>query len=516
MHDRHVNRRTFLKAGALQAGAAGLGTVAGLSAVAADAAAAPVAPPARVAALVAAPLGPIRVHQTAGAQHHAALPDLAWRPAAGAPTIADVVLRPERRRQDVLGFGAAFTDASCYQFHRLPQQARAALFHELYHPSEMGFNVGRACIGSSDYSTAAYSYCDSPTPDPELTKFSIAHDQQWILPMLREARAVNSELYLLASPWSPPAWMKDNNSLLGGTIRRRYLGPYANYFTKFVQAYAADGVPVQAVTTQNELDTDQDGGMPACAWPQEAEIQFVGEHLGPTFARAGLTTKIWLIDHNYSLWGRALSEYENDAVRRYADGVAWHGYVGNPASMTRVHDAYPDKHAYWTEGGPDYTSPRYATDWAPWAVQFTDILRNWSRCIIAWNYALDEAGKPNIGPFSCGGLVTIDSHTQAITRSGMYWAFAHFARHVRRGARVIESIGGLASGGVGTPPPVPGGGARPTTEFGHVAFENPDGTRVLVLANIAAQPRATRVVLAGSAAELTLPADSVTTLGWSA
>ena len=462
------------------------------------------------------PVGPIRVRQTAGARHYATLPDLAWRQGAASPAATDVVLAPDRRKQEVLGFGAAFTDAACYVFSRMAPAARAALFRELYHPAEMGLSVGRACIGSSDYSTAVYSYDESPTPDPELAKFSIAHDRQWILPMLREVRAVNPDLFLLASPWSPPAWMKDNNSMLGGTIRRRYLGAYANYFTRFAQAYAAEGVPIGAVTTQNELDTDQDSGMPACLWPQEAEVQFVGQHLGPAFAHANVPAKIWLIDHNYNLWGRAIAEFEDDAVRRYADGVAWHGYVGSPTAMTRVHDADPTKHAYWTEGGPDITSPRYATDWAPWAAQFTDILRNWSRCIIAWNYALDERGKPNIGPFSCGGLVTVHSGSQEVTRSGMYWAFAHFSRHVRRGARVFESAGGSAPGAAGAPPEAPGGGARPTTNFGHVAFENPDGSRVLVLANVAAQPRTARVVLGGSATEVALPAESVTTLAWGA
>lgn len=517
-HESDVSRRHFLKTGALGVGAAGLGAArlgapVGFpgAAQAAEGAGAGSGP-----AAVQSPVGPIRVHQTAGTRHHVALPDLAWRPSAASAAATDVVLAPDRRKQEVLGFGAAFTDAACYTFNRLAPSARAALFHELYHPSEMALNVGRACVGASDYSTVAYSYDEGATPDPDLARFSIAHDRQWILPMLREVRAVNPDLFLLASPWSPPAWMKDNGSLLGGTIRRRYLGAYANYLTKFVQAYAAEGVPIGALTTQNELDTDQDGGMPACTWPQEAEVQFVGQNLGPALARAGVPAKIWLVDHNYNLWGRAISEFEDDAVRRYADGVAWHGYVGNPAWMTRVHDAYPEKHGYWTEGGPDITSPRYATDWAPWAGQFTDILRNWSRCIIAWNYALDEKGKPNIGPFACGGLVTVHSGTGEVTRSGMYWAYAHFSRHVRRGARVIESTGGTPPGGAGTPPPATGGGARPTTDFGHVAFENPDGSRVLVLANVAARPRTTRVVLGGSAVEVALPAESVTTLGWKA
>ncbi len=438
--------------------------------------------------------GAVRVWQTAGTERHVARPDLSWR-AAGGSMPTDIVLDPQRRKQEVLGFGGAFTDATTYMFNQLAPDARAALFRELFHPGEMNLSVGRTCIGSSDYSTEAYSYDDSPTPDPELTRFSIAKDRRWILPMLREARAVNPELFLLSSPWSPPGWMKDNNSLLGGTIRRRYLGQYANYVTRFVQAYAAEGVRVDAVTSQNEVDTDQDGRMPQCTWPQEIEVQFVGEFLGPAFVKAGVNTRIWLIDHNYNLWGRALAMLQDDAVRRFADGFAWHGYLGTPAEMTRVHDAYPDKNAYWTEGGPDITDPKYLTDWTKWASQFAGIMRNWARCIIAWNLALDETGKPNIGPFPCGGVVTIDSRTKTITRSGQYWAFAHYSRHVRRSARVLESSGG-------------------PTAVSHVAFENPDGGRVAVLTNTGITAATQRVVLGDAVAELSLPADSVTTLAW--
>lgn len=439
--------------------------------------------------------GPIRVWQTVGGERHVARPDLAWRASAGRAAAGDVEILPARRKQEVLGFGGAFTDAATYMFSRLAPDARAALFHELFHPTQMGFSVGRSCVGSSDYSTVAYSYDESATPDLSLSRFSIAHDRQWILPMLREARRVNPDLFLLSSPWSPPAWMKDNDSLLGGTIRRRYLAQYASYLTRFVEAYAAAGVRVDAITTQNEVDTDQDGRMPQCTWPQEAEVEFVGEHLGPAFVKAGLHTRIWLIDHNYNLWGRAIAELQDDAVRRFADGIAWHGYLGSPVEMTRVHDAYPEKNAYWTEGGPDITDPKYQTDWTKWAGTFTGILRNWARCIIAWNLALDEHGKPNIGPFSCGGLVTIDSRTRAITRSGMFWAFAHFSRHVRRGAHVLDSTGN-ASG------------------VTHVAFENPDGSRVLVLANARGAAARQRVVAGDSATELSLPADSITTLSF--
>lgn len=475
-----VSRRDFLRSGALGLGAAAMLPRTSLASA--------------TRLITQATAGPVRVWQTSGSDRHAARPELSWRSGA-ARGAEDIVLDPQRQKQEVLGFGGAFTDAATYMFNQLPRDARAALFHELFDPGEMHFSVGRSCVGSSDYSTKAYSYDDSDTPDPELTKFSIAHDRQWILPMLREARQVNPELFLLASPWSPPGWMKDNNSLLGGTIRRRYLPQYASYLTKFVQAYAADGVRVDAITSQNEVDTDQDSRMPQCTWPQEIEVQFVGELLGPAFAKAGLQTRIWLIDHNYNLWGRALAELQDDAVRRYADGIAWHGYLGSPAEMTRVHDAYPDKHAYWTEGGPDITDPKYQTDWSKWASQFAGILRNWARCIIAWNLALDERGKPNIGPFPCGGVVTIDSRTKAVTRSGQYWAFAHYSRHLRRAARVFESSGG------------PRG-------VDHVAFENPDGGRVLVLTNAGNAVSKARIVLGDGSTDVDLPADSVTTLAW--
>ena len=478
-----VPRREFLKAGAAALGAAAAAQ--GIPGLARPLAAQNDGP---------APRGSILVRQTAGARRYATLPAVAWAAGGGA---ADITLRPASRAQEVLGFGAAFTDAACYMFNQLTADARARLFHELYHPSEMGLSVGRTCIGSSDYSTRAYSYDDSPEPDPELTKFSIDHDKQWILPMLREARRVNPDLFLLSSPWSPPGWMKDNNSLTGGTIRRRYLANYAQYFTRFLQAYAAEGVRIDAVTSQNEVDTDQDGRMPQCTWPQEIEVGFVGEHLGPALEKAGLGTRIWIIDHNYNLWGRAIASFEDPAVRRYADGVAWHGYVGDPSAMTRVHDAVPQKHTYWTEGGPDVTARDYQTDWTKWTTQFTGILRNWARCIIAWNYALDEKGNPNIGPFPCGGVVTIDSQSKEITRSGQYWALAHFSRHVKRGARVIGSEGTLAG-------------------MSHVAFENPDGTRVLVLANSGTAAASPRIALAGSVARVDLPPDSVTTLQWSA
>jgi glucosylceramidase len=214
-----------------------------------------------------------------------------------------------------------------------------------------------------------------------------------------------------------------------------------------------------------------------------------------------MATKIWVLDHNYALWGRAIDELSDPDVYEYVDGIAWHGYVGEPTAMTRVHEAFPRKNAYWTEGGSMITASDYQTDWATWAETFNGIFANWSRSITAWNLVLDEKGAPNIGPFSCGGLITVDNATHKITKSGMYWALAHYARHVRRGAKVF------ATNGVGV-------GAAQATPVTHSGFRNPDGSYVVVLANRGPERRV-QLVLGASALEIDLPADSVHTLEWS-
>jgi glucosylceramidase len=411
-----------------------------------------------------------------------------------ADSSAGIHIDTTKHYQEILGFGAAFTDASCYLLSVLDAQKRGALLNDLLGPNGLRLSVGRTCIGASDYSRFAYTLDESPDPDPELQKFSIEHDREYILPILRDAQKVNSDLFLFSSPWTPPGWMKAGDSMLGGSMRKKYLSTYAEYFVKFLQSYSQDGVKIQAVTIQNEVDTDQDGRMPAALWGQEYEVEFVKKYLGPALERASLDTKIWILDHNYNLWGRVMDELNDPALSKYVEGVAWHGYAGTPEAMTRVHEAFPAKSNYWTEGGPDYKRPDYATDWAKWSHTFAGILRNWAQCIVGWNLVLDEQGRPNIGPFSCGGLVTLDSKTHAITRSGQYWAFAHYSKVVQRGARVIGSEGTLS-------------------DIDHVAFENPNGSHVLVLTN---QGGAQNVQCqAGTQAlDLTLDAGSITTLQW--
>jgi glucosylceramidase len=452
----------------------------------------PAAPESRRQGSSTPPSGDILVRRTYAEKRYAQEAPLRWRDAAATDRSA-IRLDSGRTFQEALGFGASLTDAACYMISQLAPAPREQLLRELFHPSQMGFSVSRLCLGSSDYATREYSY-DDGEPDPALQRFSIDHDGQYILPILLQCRTVNPGLFLLGSPWSPPGWMKANGSMLGGSMRKKHYASYAQYFVRFLQAYAAAGVTVDAVTTQNEVDTDQDCRMPACLWGQEYEIEFIARHLGPQLGKTGLATKIWILDHNYNLWGRAICTLDEPGVAKFVDGVAWHGYAGTPGMMTRVHDAHPGKHMYWTEGGPDYTNPAYLTDWTRWSSTFSGILRNWARCIIGWNLALDEKGRPNIGPFTCGGIVTINSTTHEVVRSGMYWALAHYSRDIKRGARRFESEGSLE-------------------KVSHVAFANPDGTSAAILTNAGAD-RTERVQLAGKVVDVAMPADSVTSLTW--
>lgn len=465
----------------------------------------------------AAPSSPVQVWSTFGDRRHASGPALNWKPIAQLASDA-IMLNPGATRQQVLGFGAALTDASCWVLSQIPEEQRAGLMHELFSPDEMALNVCRTCTGSSDYSRSVYNFDEGNEPDPELKRFSIDHDKAYILPTLKAARKLNPDLFLFSSPWSPPAWMKFNNSMLGGTIRKSTLEPYSRYVKMFLDAYGAEGVEINAITVQNEVDTTVDGRYPSCLWAQEDEILFVRRYLGPLLRKSGSSTKIWILDHNFNLWGRAIGELSNQELYEFVDGVAWHGYAGDPTGMTQVHNAFPEKNTYFTEGGPlhDPGAPRSdpMTDWAEWGEWANSVMRNWAQSITVWNLALDEKGTPYIGhydpeehvsswPTVGRGVLTVWNDTHKVERSGRFWTFAHYSKHVRRGAKVFQTDG-------------MGGGVAQASEVkvSHVGFHNPDGSYVVVLANSGQQTQ-TQLVLGTSALDLDLAGDSVYTLQWS-
>ncbi len=473
--------------------------------------------------------GPVTVQQSSGSRRFATEKDLRWSPAAE-PETGAITVDPSRTYQEILGFGAAMTDAATYMINRLSPAAREKFLHELFHPSELGMNVTRICVGASDFSTEVFSY-DEGEPDPELKRFSIDRDRSYLIPQLISARKINPELFILASPWSPPGWMKNGGSMLGGDMKPKNFHTYANYLVKYLQAYEAAGVHVNAMTSQNESDTEQAERMPACAWAQEHEVIFISKHFGPALRAANLDTKIWLLDHNFNLWGRVFNTLEDPEVFKYVEGVAWHPYVGSVTAMTRIHDAFPTISQYWTEGhfaiATRTAANQIAATPGPMTQQNTgqadagvlDIssldkevppdvaiaeggtggamaLRNWVRCGIDWNVTLDEHGNPNIGPFvHSKGTTTINSITKEVTRNPNYWVIKHYNHAARRGARVIDSQGNI-------------------DKVAHVAFLNTDGRKCLVLSNTGPQ-RTVRVRVAGAVAEVSLPANSLTNLNWS-
>jgi glucosylceramidase len=444
-------------------------------------------------------------------------PEVAWTKSARNAPSADVTVDPTLTSQTILGFGAAFTDASCYTLSRLSDSDRTSLLHTMFAPDQHALSMGRIPIGASDYSTATYSYDDGPA-DPELKHFSMDHDREYILPTLRAALTSNPDLFLFGSPWSPPGWMKYSNSMLGGNIRPENIPCYARYLQKFVEGYAAAGVPVRALTTQNEIDADQGARMPACPWPEEDEERLV-DALGPLLEPSG--TKIWTLDHNYNLWGRALDQLSRPRLKKYVNTVAWHGYVGTPEMMRNVKLKFPDVEMHWTEGGDDYKSADYLTNWSKWGATFAGILANGPQSITMWNVALDERGRPNVGPFDCGGLVQIHSRTREITLAGLYWALVQHARAFRRGAVMVAShdangdapalnaalIGQAASSPTVTP------NSASSSRVYHAAAKNSDGSTVLMLTN-PGDIRDVTIACGGQAAKIALTADSITTLRW--
>ncbi len=416
-----------------------------------------------------------------------------------------LVLQNEQTVEGFYGFGVAITPASCYLLAQMEQAERTALLKHIYGKEGLGLSVGRLCIGSSDYSAEVYSYDDVPF-DTALMHFSVERDEKYVIPMIREILAINPDLYLFASPWSPPGWMKTGGELCGGYMRAEFVDCYADYIIKFVQAYAAHGIRVAGITPQNEPNTQQKGLMPACIWHPEIEAAFV-QKLREKSTRLGLNLKIWLFDHNFADAGRVLWSLENckglcDAI----DGVAFHYYEGSIEETRPVRAAYPDLELHFTEGGPRLYD-NYATDWCKWGMMIIKALSHGYKSFTGWNLMLNEMGGPNVGPFFCGGLVTRDSVSGIISYSGQYKAFSHIAPYLTPKSRITPVTVDETFGEDMFAYP-----RQKRVSLG-VAVDNGDGKTVLLLCN--PEPEKKRQVqfsVQGTRFYAELPADSISTL----
>jgi glucosylceramidase len=437
-----------------------------------------------------------------------------------------IVVDPDVTYQEVDGFGASITDSSADVLRRLAPAVREETMRELFDPVRgIGVSFLRQPIGSSDFTAQAehYTYDDVPPgrTDFELRHFSIAHDQAAILPLLRRAKQLNPALQVMGTPWSPPAWMKTTDSLVGGRLKDEpaIYDAYARYLVKFVQAYAASGVPVDFLSLQNEPQNRTPDAYPGTDMPVAQQIKVI-EALGPLLRRASPRTKILAYDHNWSTHPNDVAatppgeDPETDypfrilesPAARWVAGTAYHCYSGDPAAQTALRDAFPDKGVWFTEcsgsHGPDDPPAQVFRDTLKWHARNVVIgaTRNWAKSAVNWNIALDSAGGPhNGGCGTCTGLVT--AHPDGtVSTDAEYYTIGHLAKFVKPGAKRVASTSFGTTGWNG--------------QIMDVAFRNPDGSTALVVHNQNDDPRTFAVDVGERVFEYTLPGGALATFTW--
>ena len=449
---------------------------------------------------------------------------------AGGSSALTVTVDPSRTYQEMDGFGASITDSSAVLLSGLPAAKRAAVMASLFGsgPDGIGLSFLRQPMGASDFVAGPhYTYNDLPAgqTDYDLSEFTIAHDEAQILPLLREALALNPDITIMATPWSPPAWMKDNLSLVGGRLidDDRIYATYAQYFVRFIQAYRAAGVPVHYVTVQNEPQNRTPDGYPGMDMPVADQVRLISV-LGPALHAAGLKTQIVGYDHNWATHPNDLTpeslppgrdpepDYAADVLSSEASawvaGTAFHCYYGDPSAMSALHNRFPDKGIWFTEcsgsRGATDSPEKVFTDTLKWHSRNVTIgtTRNWAKSVVNWNLALDPQGGPhNGGCGTCTGVVTIAADG-TITRNAEYFTLGHMSKFVQPGAMRIASTNFATTGWNG--------------QILNVAFRNHDGSTVLVAHNENDAPRTFAVGVGDMHFEYTLPGASLATFVWPA
>lgn len=422
----------------------------------------------------------------------------------------NIVMDTTRQFQEIEGFGASVTGSSAYVMQNyMSADKREALLEELFGAENgLGINYIRMSIGASDFSTDPYSYDDMPAGqrDDSLKHFSIAHDEKDVAPVLKQISGINPNIHIMGSPWSPPGWMKTSGKLEGGSLRPDAYAVYARYFVKYIQAFAAAGVKITALTMQNE--PQYEASYPSMKMTAPEQGAFIKDHLGPLLEKEGLNKQVsvMLFDHNWNSPEYPISILDDSAMAKHTAGAAFHCYEGAVGAMSKVHDAHPEKGLYFTECSGGSWSPEFADNLQYMVRQlFIGTMNNWSKNVLLWNMALDEnngpttnkpgAGKENRGCMTCRGVVTVNSKDGGVTRNVEYYAIAHFSRFVRPGAKRVYSSA-LVDKGVE-----------------NVAFLNADGSRVMVVINTTKEERAFSVQQ-GDVVNYVLKPGAVVTLVW--
>ncbi len=417
-------------------------------------------------------------------------------PDAGGPDLPTVAVDTERRFQVIEGFGGAFTEAAAVNWLALGERRRQQLL-EAYFDADCGhgYSLCRVHMGSCDFALGNYAHVETPD-DMALASFSIARDRQALLPFIKSAqRVAGRPIKLLASPWSPPAWMKTSGRMNdGGMLRPECRGAWARCYARFIEAYEAEGVPIWGVSVQNEPAATQ--SWDSCIYTAEEERDFVRDFLGPELEAAGLGhVRIVIWDHNRDLMvERARTVYSDPDAARYVWGTGFHWYGEDCFDhVQQVHDAWPDKQLLFTEGcqegGPHHGSwdlgERYAHS-------MINDLNRWTVGWIDWNLLLDGQGGPNhVGNF-CSAPILADTSSDSFSLQSSYYYLGHFTRFVKPGAqRVLCTTG--------------------QQDLEAAAFINPDGSVATVVMNRSEQPLRFRLRVDGGSAVTDLPPRSIAT-----
>ncbi len=408
-----------------------------------------------------------------------------------------LTIDPYKSYQKIVGFGGAFTEAAAYTFYRMNPAKRDEIIMKYFDPqSGIGYSIGRVHIHSCDFALENYTYVEEN--DRELKTFDISREDKWTIPMIKEAvKARKGDINLLASPWSPPAWMKTNKDMNhGGQLLPEFREAWANYFVKYIKAARAKGLNISAITVQNEPAAVQTWD--SCIYSAEEEGAFVRDYLGPILEKEGFgDIKIYIWDHNRDIIvERAAGALSDPETAKYVYGVANHWYVSEAfENLSKVHELYPDKHILFSEGcqeggvhlGSWITGERYGRN-------MIGDFNNWQEGWLDWNLILDENGGPNhVGNF-CDAPVIADTATQEIHYNSSYYYIGQFSKFVRPGALRIDVSADVESA------------------VQHVAFKNEDGSVVLIVMNESDNVQNLNAKLGDEYVWHALPAHSIATL----
>ena len=408
-----------------------------------------------------------------------------------------IVVDDQQSFQPIDGFGFALTGGSAQHIVNMSAASRAALLQELFatDKNNIGTSYLRVSVGASDLNDHVFSYDDLPAgeTDTNLVHFDLGPDKTDVIPVLKEILAINPNIMIMASPWSPPVWMKTNNDTRGGSLLPKYYDAYAKYLVKYIQVMQREGIRIDAMTIQNE--PLHPGNNPSLLMPAIEQAAFIKASLGPVFKAAGITTKIIIYDHNADKPEYPISILNDAQAAQYVDGSAFHLYGGRIEALSKVHDAYPNKNLYFTEqwvGAPGNFKKDIPDHLQKLIIGGT---RNWSRTVIEWNLANNPENKPYTdrgGCNRCLGAITIDK--DSVARNPAYYIIAHAAKFVRPGSKRIASTS--------------------DNVLPNVAFKTPQGKTVLIVLNNTSASKNFNVVYKKKSIHAVLGPASAATYVW--